>query len=234
MLKKLTTMYPVVSVVGPRQSGKTTLCKTAFPEKAMVSLEPLDTRDFATRDPRGFLAQHPDGVVIDEAQHAPQLFSYLQEEVDARPRPGRFIVTGSQHLGLSQHVSQTLAGRTGILRLLPPSLDELRRFEHPPGTLDAILWSGAYPRIHDQGLPADRWLADYTATYVERDVRQVVNVGDLNAFSAFLRLCAGRTGQVLNLSALGADCGITHNTAKAWLSVLEASFIVFRSPARPS
>ena len=229
-LRKLARLYPVVTITGPRQSGKTTLCQAVFPNKPYVSLEPADVREHATLDPRGFLREHERGAVLDEVQHAPDLLGYLQAEVDARPQPGRFVLTGSQHFTLSAKVSQSLAGRAAVLFLLPPSLDELRRFKRHPTTLLDTLWMGAFPRIHDRGIPAGRWLADYVTTYLERDVRQVTNVGDLQAFHTFLRLCAGRTGQVLNLSSLGADCGITHNTARAWLSVLETSFIVTRLP----
>lgn len=230
-LRDLAQMYPVVTVTGPRQSGKTTLCRAAFPDKAYVSLEPLDEREFAMRDPRGFLRLYAEGAVIDEVQHSPGLLSYLQAEVDERPAPGRFILTGSQHFGLSQAISQSLAGRTGVLYLLPLSLDEVRRFPAPPPDLFTTLWTGGYPRIFDQRIPPERWLADYVTTYVQRDVREVVNIGDLQAFTTFLRLCAGRASQEINLSALGADAGVSHNTAKSWLSVLETSFICFRVPA---
>lgn len=224
--------YPIVTLTGPRQSGKTTLCRALFPDLPYRSLEPLDTRDWAQRDPRGFLSAHPDGAIVDEIQRVPSLASYLQEVVDADPTPGRWILTGSQHLGISEAVSQSLAGRTAVLHLLPPSLAELRRFTPDPvQDVWTTVWTGAYPRIHDRGVPADRWLADYVATYVERDVRQVVRVGDLSAFSTFLRLCAGRTAQELNLSALGSDAGVSHNTARSWLSVLEAGFLVTRLPA---
>jgi hypothetical protein len=217
-----------VTLTGPRQSGKTTLCKAAFPGKPYLSLEPLETRAFALEDPRGFLAQYPEGAILDEVQHAAGLLSYIQDMVDRDPTPGRFILTGSQHFGLSEAVSQSLAGRTVILHLLPPSLGELRRFPAAPKDLFSTLFMGAYPRIHDQGIPPERWLADYVATYVQRDVRQVLNVGDLLGFNTFLRLCAGSTGQELNLSRLGADAGISQPTAKAWLSVLESSFLCFR------
>ena len=230
-LRRLARDYPVVTVTGPRQSGKTTLCRAAFPRRAYVSLEPIDTRDFATQDPRGFLAQYGDGAIIDEVQHAPELTSYLQAEVDERPEPGRFILTGSQHFGLTATVAQSLAGRAAVLVLLPPSLDEIHRFPRPPVDLFSTLWTGAYPRIHDRRLPPNRWLADYVTTYLQRDVRQVLNVADLEAFTTFLRLCAGRTAQEVNLSTLGGDAGVSHNTARAWLSVLEASFVCFRLPA---
>lgn len=167
---------------------------------------------------------------IDEIQRVPELLSYIQEIVDNRREKGIFILTGSQNLGLLQAVSQTLAGRTALLHLLPLGLEEVRRFPAAPSDLFHTMWMGGYPRIHDQGLPPDEWLAGYSATYVERDVRQLLNVGDLLAFQTFLRLCAGRSGQLLNLSALGADGGITHSTAKNWISVLEASYIALRLP----
>jgi predicted AAA+ superfamily ATPase len=230
-LRELSGYYPAVMVTGPRQSGKTTLCQMVFPAKAYVSLEALDTREFALGDPRGFLAEYGDGAILDEIQHVPELLSYLQSDIDARPDPGRFILTGSQHFGLSQSISQSLAGRCGILVLLPPSLDELREFPTAPADLFSVLWQGAYPRIYDRDIPAHQWLADYTATYVQRDVRQVINIGDLQVFSGFLKLCAGRTAQEINLSALGSDAGVSHNTVRAWLSVLEASYIIHRLPA---
>lgn len=229
-LTALARHYPVVTVTGPRQAGKTTLCRATFPELPYISLEPLDVRESAVVDPRGFLAQFPDGAIIDEAQRAPDLASYLQAEVDERPTPGRFILTGSQHLALSASVSQSLAGRTGVLELYPPSWRELKRFPSTSTDLFEVLWTGAYPRIFDRQIPAHQWLADYVATYVQRDVRQMLNVGDLRAFTNFLGLCAGSTSAELNLSRLGADSGISHNTAKSWLSILEASYLVFRLP----
>ncbi len=230
VLKGAARHYPVVTVTGPRQSGKTTLCRKAFPDRAYVSFERLDDRERARSDPRGLLDELREGAVLDEIQHVPGLLSYLQAEVDERPAPGRFILTGSQHLGLHASVSQSLAGRTAVLHLLPPDLEELHRFARPPRDLMATLLAGAYPRIHDRGIPAERWLADYVATYVQRDVRQILRVGDLQAFTTFLRLAAGRTGQEVNLSSLGADCGVSHNTVRAWLSVLEAGFLVMRVP----
>ncbi len=223
--------YPVVLLDGPRQSGKTTLTRAAFPGKAYVTLDPLDTRDFARTDPRGFLSQYRNGAIIDEVQHAPDLLSYLQAEVDRDPTPGRFILTGSQNLAISQAVSQSLAGRAGLLHLLPFSREELAGFANAPEGLFELLWTGGYPRIYDRGIPAQQWLADYVATYVQRDVRQVLNVADLSRFTTFLRLCAAHTAQEVKLSALGADAGISHNTANAWLSVLESSFLCCRLPA---
>lgn len=230
-LRFLASLYPIVTVTGPRQSGKTTLCRAVFPELPYVSLEPLDVRDHALRDPRGFLAALPKGAILDEVQRAPDLPSYLQSLVDADATPGRFILTGSQQLALSAAVSQSLAGRTGVLELYPPSWGELQRFPSVPRELFEAIWMGAYPRIFDRTIPADQWLADYVATYVQRDVRQLLRVGDLRAFSDFVHLCAGRTAAEVNLSRLGADAGVTHNTAKAWISVLEASYLVFRLPA---
>jgi len=230
-LRELSGFYPVVIVTGPRQSGKTTLCCATFPDKDYVSLESLDTRDYAHEDPRGFLAEHSEGAIINEIQQAPSLLNYLQGDVDERAEPGRFILTGSQHFGLSQAISQSLAGRCGVLALLPPDLEELRHFPDVPNDLYSILWQGAYPRIYDRNIPANQWLADYTTTYVQRDVRQVINVADLMTFSSFLKLCAGRTAQEINLSSIGNDAGISHNTARAWISIMETSYIVHRLPA---
>jgi len=230
-LHELAGYYPAVVVTGPLQSGKTTLCQMAFPDRRYVSLEALDTRDFARNDPRGFLSEYSSEVIIDEVQHVPELFNYLQTDIDARQDPGRFILTGSQHFGLSQSVSQSLAGRCGILVLLPPSLEELRAFSTVPSDLFTLLWKGAYPRIYDQDIPAHQWLADYSTTYIQRDVRQVINVSDIQAFSGFIKLCAGRTAQEVNLSNLGSDAGISHNTVRSWMSVLETSHIIHRLPA---
>ena len=229
-LLDLATRYPVLTLTGPRQSGKTTLSRMAFPALPYVSLETPAQRELAEEDPVGFFARYGGGAVIDEVQRVPPIFSYLQGLVDEDPRPGRFVLTGSQNLALVDAFSQSLAGRTTLTELLPLSLEEIRRFPHPPGDLDTLLWQGGYPRIYERGLPAAEWLADYTATYVERDVRSLLNVGDLLLFQTFLRLCAGRTGQLLNLSSLANDCGISQPTARAWLSVLEASYIVFRLP----
>jgi predicted AAA+ superfamily ATPase len=224
-LTDLAKEYPVLVVTGPRQSGKTTLCRAVFPHLPYASLEEPDVRQFAVADPRGFLAQHADGAFFDEIQRAPELLSYLEGSVDRAPRPGSFVLTGSQQLDVLAGVSQTLAGRAGLLSLLPFALAELPE-RLAPRSIEQLLFRGLYPPIHDRGLDPSRWYANYVQTYLERDLRQVVNVRDLSSFQVFLRLCAGRTGQLLNLSALAADCGITHNTARAWLSVLEASFIV--------
>jgi predicted AAA+ superfamily ATPase len=202
----------------------------AFPEKEYFSLEAPDNREFVKRDPRGFLSQYRSGVIIDEVQRAPDVLSYIQGEVDEDPSPGRYILTGSANFSLMQSLSQSLAGRTAVANLFPLSLDELNLFENAPGDLFSTLCCGGYPAIFDRNLPPNEWYGSYVGTYVERDVRQILNVTDLTTFQTFLRLCAGRTGQLLNLSQLGADCGITHNTSRAWLSVLETGYVLFRLP----
>ena len=222
---------PSVTLTGPRQSGKTTLCRALFPTHPYRTLEALDDRRFAAEDPRAFLAQFPEGAVIDEVQRVPDLLSYLQGIIDADPAPGRWILTGSQNLSLLESVSQSLAGRTEVLHLLPLTWSEIQRFDQHPGSLDEALFSGGYPRIFDQRLDPVRWLRSYVATYIERDVRTISNVGDLTTFQRFVELCSGRTGQLLNYSGLAGDCGISQPTAKAWMSILETGFIVFRLPA---
>jgi uncharacterized protein len=226
-IQRLASSFPVVAITGPRQSGKTTLAKSIFPDKPYASLEDPDFRALAETDPRGFLAGFPEGAVLDEAQRAPHLFSYLQTRVDEDRTPGRFVLTGSQQFGLMSGISQSLAGRVGLVHLLPFSGEELRAVGQLPATLEALLATGFYPPLYDRNIRPGDWFAGYVATYVERDVRQMINVRDLSAFQRFVKMCAARTGQLLNLSSLAADCGITHNTASAWLSVLEASFLVY-------
>ncbi len=223
--------YPVVVVTGPRQSGKSTLVKHAFPNHHYVSLEDLDQREFAETDPRGFLNQFSGGAILDEAQRCPALFSYLQTRVDERQQAGEFILTGSQQFGLLSGITQSLAGRAALLTLLPMTYGELERSRKIGRNLDKILCDGAYPPIFDRGLEPHPWQGNYVRTYLERDVRQLIKVQDLGTFQRFLKLCAGRTGQLLNLSSLANDAGITHNTAKAWISVLEASYILHLLPA---
>ncbi|PLY14515.1 MAG: AAA family ATPase [Sedimenticola sp.] len=229
-LQHFASGYPVVVVTGPRQSGKSTLVRHAFPDHRYVSLEDLDQREFAETDPRGFLNQFSGGAILDEAQRCPALFSYLQTRVDERQQPSEFILTGSQQFGLLTGITQSLAGRAALLTLLPMTYDELQRSGKIGKSVDKILFDGAYPPIFDRGLEPHPWHGNYVRTYLERDVRQLIKVQDLGTFQRFLKLCAGRTGQLLNLSSLANDCGITHNTAKAWISVLEASYIVHLLP----
>jgi len=226
-LERLARSFPVIAITGPRQSGKTTLARALFVDKPYVSLEDPIERAFAEEDPRGFLARFAQGAVFDEAQRWPDLFSHLQGMVDEDRTPGRFVLTGSQQFGLQAGVSQSLAGRVGMTRLLPLAAPELAGVADGTLALDALLWRGGYPTLHTQSIEPLDWFASYVATYLERDVRQVLNVQDLGAFQRFLRLCAGRTGQLLNLSALAGEAGITHTTARAWLSVLESSHVVF-------
>lgn len=229
-LSSLAAGYPILAVTGPRQSGKTTLCRALFPALPYASLEDPDTRQFAQEDTRGFLARYPDGAVLDEAQRCPDLFAYLQRRVDEDPRPGRFVLTGSQQFGLMSGISQSLAGRVALLHLLPLGIAELRAGGLLPQSLDRLLLDGGYPPVHDRRLDPAIWYANYVQTYLERDVRQLINVRDLAQFQRFVRLCAGRTGQLLNLSALGDEAGVSHNTAGQWLSVLEASYLIHRLP----
>ena len=223
--------WPAIVLTGPRQSGKTTLCRMLFPDRPYVSLEPLDRHTNATEDPRAFLAQLPDGGIIDEVQRAPDLLSYLQDDIDLHPGSGRWILTGSQNLLLLESVSQSLAGRAAIHHLLPLTRGEVKRFDLSPENLNETLYAGSYPRVFNLGLNATAWYATYVASYIERDVRTLRNIGDLQVFQQFLKLCAGRTAQLLNIKSLAGDCGISQPTAKAWLSILEASFITFRLPA---
>lgn len=226
-LLNLSEGFPVVAVTGPRQSGKTTLVQSVFPHKAYISLEDPDKLELISSDPRGFLESFPDGAVIDEAQRFPPLFSFLQSLVDRKKKLGLFILTGSQHFGLLSGISQSLAGRSGLLELLPFSMAELQAARIAIPDLQGLLFKGLYPPLYDRKLAPQTWHANYVMTCLERDVRNILNVRNLGVFQKFLRMCAARVGQLLNLSAMAADCGVTHNTAQSWLSVLEASYIVF-------
>jgi len=241
-IRQMSEKMPVVTLTGPRQSGKTTLVRACFPNHDYVSLERPDERAAALSDPLGFLGRFREGVIIDEVQRAPDLLSYIQVAVDEDHRPGRFVLTGSQNLLLGQAVSQSLAGRTSLLTLLPLSLSELwgrpplapERLDEAPDALAApkeadpwrTVFSGFYPRIHDQGLEPTAWLADYFHTYVERDLRDVLRVMDVDAFERFVRLCATRTATELNLSSLASDAGVTQPTARQWITALRLGSLV--------
>jgi predicted AAA+ superfamily ATPase len=230
-LKSLAKQFPAIVLTGPRQSGKSTVCQKVFAHLPYATLESPDVRAFASEDPRGFLKQFPKGAVLDEIQNSPQITSYLQEIIDREPTPGRWVLTGSHNLSVMESTSQSLAGRSAVVHLLPLSRDEVVGFSQHPKTLNETLLTGGYPRILDRKLKPADWLAAYVATYLERDVRSISNVGDLTAFQRFAQLSAGRLAQLLNFSSLAADCGVSQPTAKAWSSVLEASFIAFRLPS---
>ena len=221
----IASKYPVVTITGPRQSGKTTLARSVFADKPYANLEDPVTREFAQTDPKGFLVQYHDGAVIDEIQRVPELLSHIQVMIDARQQNGLFIVTGSHQFDAQHSISQSLAGRTALLKLLPFSLDEALTFG--ARSTDEFLYTGFYPRIYDQDIPPTQVYGDYFETYVERDLRQIITIKDLRTFQTFVRLCAGRIGQLLNLNSLASDTGISQPTARQWLSILENSFIVF-------
>lgn len=224
---RLAQGFPVLVITGPRQSGKTTLARALFPDRAYVTLEDPEHREFAHNDPRRFLSRFRAGAVIDEVQRVPDLLSYLQGIVDQHRVMGEFVLTGSQQFGLLSGVSQSLAGRAGRIELLPFSLPEISAAGCGPDSLDDLLWAGAYPPLYDRPLSPRDWFPNYIATYLERDVRQLLRVRDLGIFQRFVRLCAARSGQLLNFSALANDAGVTHTTAREWLTVLEASYLVW-------
>ncbi|NCC51294.1 MAG: ATP-binding protein [Spartobacteria bacterium] len=222
--------YPVVTITGPRQAGKTTLARTTFAHHKYVSFEQPMNREYFHEDPLGFLNRYASGAVFDEVQHVPDLLSYLQQEVDERPTPGRFILTGSQNFALSARISQSLAGRTCVLELLPFSITELQRGHYLSKQLNETLWQGSYPPVHDRTLRPQRWYSSYMATYIDRDIRQLTAVHDLDTFHRFMRLIAGNVGQLLNSSRLAGDCGVDHKTIRRWLNILQASYIACLLP----
>ncbi len=226
-LLRLARQYPVVTMTGPRQSGKTTLCQAAFPRKRYLSLENLDNRRTALKDPRQFLSELPGGAILDEIQRAPDLLSYIQGIVDEEKKEGMFILTGSQQFELMDSLTQSLAGRTALVKLLPLSYGEVYGSYKKRPDVNTVLFTGFYPRIFDKKLNPTEALVFYTTTYIERDVRSLIQIQDLSRFEMFLKVCAAQTGQILNLSHLSNECGIAVNTVKSWLSVLEASYVVF-------
>jgi len=225
-LLEISNYYQIITVTGPRQSGKTTLIKDVFKELPYVLLETPDIRQRAQEDPKSFLSNYSKGAIFDEIQNVPELFSYLQGIIDENSAI-KFVLSGSQNFLLLEKVNQTLAGRTGILKLLPFSTDELKDSNHWNENPLEFVFKGMYPRIYDRGIPPELFYSDYIQTYVERDVRSIKNIGNLSNFSRFLSLCAGRIGQLLNIDSLASDVGIASNTAKEWLSILEASYIIY-------
>lgn len=228
-VRQMAKKYPVITITGPRQSGKTTLVKSVFKKLPYVNLEHPVTRDFAKNDPVGFLEQYADGAVLDEIQRTPELFSYIQVKVDENDRPGQFILTGSHQFELRTGINQSLAGRTAVLKLLPFSLEELSSCGELP-SVDELLWKGFYPRVYDKDIPPAQAYSDYFETYIERDLRNIENIRNLDTFRLFVRLCAGRAGQLLNLSNLSNETGVSQPTVKEWLSILQASYIIFTLP----
>lgn len=227
-IQLLSAKFPIVTVTGPRQSGKSTLLRAQFPDYRYVSLENPDMRSFATEDPNGFLKTYDNHVIIDEAERVPKLFSYLQTHVDEVNDTGMYLLAGSSNFHLMSSIDQSLAGRTGVMKLLPFSRSELRDVGRLPETINSQIFTGFYPRIYDKDIAPTDYYPAYITTYVERDVRAILNISDLNRFTRFIRLCAGRIGQMLNMSSLATESGVTIPTIDSWLSVLEASYILYR------
>lgn len=230
IIRSTAATMPVISITGPRQSGKTTLSQLAFPDYEYVNLENLPTRQFAKDNPIGFLNRTGKGLIIDEAQYAPDLFSYIQVHVDKTRRNGEIILTGSQNFLFMENISQSLAGRVAVFHLLPFSLSELQGTEYQPDSFQECIVNGFFPRVYDQKVPLHIFYPSYTLTYLERDVRQVKNVGDLAVFEQFLKLCAGHIGQVFNQTTIANNAGLSLPTVKSWLSVLQTGFVAFLLP----
>ncbi len=222
--------FPVVGILGPRQSGKTTLARELFKNHAYLSLEDLDLRATAKNDPRTFLLanRNEHGIIIDEFQYVPELLSYIQTTVDQDKKSGYFILTGSQNFLMNAAITQSLAGRISLHTLLPLSISELKQSNHLPSEIEPMLYQGCYPAIYSENIPPEKLYKNYLKTYIERDVRQLTNIGDLTTFQTFIKLCAARVGQLINLTVLGNDAGVSDVTVKRWLSILEASYIAFR------
>ena len=226
--KELTILkneFPIIAILGPRQSGKTTLSKKVFKDYEYVSFEDYDVREFAENDPRGFLDRYKEKIIFDEIQRVPKIISYLQTHVDKLNKNGKIIITGSHNFLLMEQISQSLAGRVGITKLLPFSIKEIEQLNIDK---DDMIFKGFYPRIYDQEIRAGIFYKNYISTYIEKDIRQIKKITKLDVFIKFMKLLAGRTGQELNLSSLGEECGVSHNTILEWISVLEASFIIYR------
>lgn len=228
-LQKLSSQFPAIGILGPRQSGKTTLAKSLFPKHKYISLEELDNRQFAKEDPRGFLKMLEEevGVILDEIQKSPELLSYIQSHIDTWQKTGFFILTGSENILVNQHITQSLAGRIAIVTLLPLSIEELKEADLLPLEMEDFLMKGCYPSLYARTIDSKEWVQSYIQTYIERDVRQIKQITDLSLFQKFLQLCAGRIGQLVDLTSLGNDCGITAHTVRSWLSILEATYIIF-------
>jgi len=226
-IRKLASEFPIVAILGPRQSGKTTLAKHIFKKYKYVSLEDPDMRNLAIEDPRGFLFQYDKKVIIDEIQRVPELFSYLQTHTDELKKTGSFVLTGSQNYLLMESISQSLAGRVGLATLLPFSTEEIIK-HNPKLTLEELMFTGFYPRIYDQNIRPSSFYKSYLSTYIEKDIRLIKNIIDYDSFYKFIKIMAGRTGQVLNTLAISNECDISHNTVKEWLSILETSYITYK------
>jgi uncharacterized protein len=226
-LKEAIQYFPVLTLTGPRQSGKTTLLKAIFPDYKYISLEDLDQRSFASTDPRGFLESYPAPLILDEAQYVPELFSYIQTVVDADRKPGMYILSGSQHFLMMERITQSLAGRAGIFTLLPFDIKELALADRVHNSLEQQVIAGSFPDLYQSGIPSRLFYGSYLQTYLERDLRQLLQVSDLTVFRNFMKFCAGLTGQQLNMSAISVDLGISVPTVKRWISMLESSYSVF-------
>jgi len=226
-IKILNQEFPIIAVLGPRQSGKTMLVKNIFPKYKYISLEDLDIRKIAQQDPRGFLKKYNNQIIIDEAQRVPELFSYLQTHLDNLGQKANFVITGSHNYLLMEKISQSLAGRIGLTTLLPLSINEIKKF-NTKLELNDFLFQGSYPRIYDQKIRPTIFYQSYVSTYIERDVRLLKNITNHDAFLKFLKIMAGRTGQILNTLAIADECDLSHNTVKEWISVLETSYLIFK------